>query len=208
MRAQAAKSHRTLKLGPSLDRQPPNQHEAATRQHLVQDPLKARRERGQRKVLLAQRDQLPLGVFQPFDSALDRAFDLGDFGVREGLDPIAMRIQLRTVPCGRPLDFGGYSLMSIHGMPESMAAPVTVPAQSSSSGVATKEARAGAIFGYLPMRAGFPVSYTTALDSSRAEEFAVEHAGPIYAAAFSRDSTLLATVGGDSIYVSACSAKR
>jgi hypothetical protein len=46
------------------------------------------------------------------------------------------------------------------------------------------------------------------LVSSRAEEFAVEHEGPVYAVAFSRDGTLLATVGGDSGYVSARSATR
>jgi hypothetical protein len=94
------------------------------------------------------------------------------------------------------------------GMPWSMAAPRTVPIQSFSSAVARKVARAGAIFGYLPTGAGFPVSYSTASGSSRAEDFAIEHKGPIYAVASSHDGTLLARVGGDSIYASARSAKR
>ena len=86
--------------------------------------------------------------------------------------------------------------------------PTIRDGHSFSSGVAREVAREGAIFGYLPMRAGFPVLYSAALDSARAEEFAVEHVRLIYAVAFSRDGTLLATVGGDSVYASARSAKR
>src|SRR6266508_6535290 len=94
-----------FKLRPTLDGQTSNKREAAAVERIVQDSLKARAERRQREI------NAPDGgdVSARFGQRLRRVFDLGDFGFRQRLDPVAAREHYWAVPCGRPLDFGRQS---------------------------------------------------------------------------------------------------
>src|SRR5262249_55564273 len=71
-------------------------------ERIVQDSLKARAERGQREINAADRGD----VYVRAGQSLHRALDLGDFGFRQMLDPVAASEHFGAVPCGRPLDFG------------------------------------------------------------------------------------------------------
>ena len=106
MRAQTEVRHRALQTGPALDRQAPNQHEAAAGLHLVQHPCQTRPERRQRKVLLAEGHKINFGIDHALDRAIRCPFDLRDFVIRKKLDPFAPLIQVGAVPCRWSLDFG------------------------------------------------------------------------------------------------------
>jgi hypothetical protein len=134
VRAQAEECHGPLQLGPSFDRETPNQHETASRQHLRQHSLEARPKRGQWKVVPANGNDVNLGVGQPVDRALRGGFYLRDLRIRKVLDPVATCIQVRTVPGGRPLDFGWELIRYIRRhrwapAPTTTASPATVRVQ-------------------------------------------------------------------------------
>src|SRR5262249_1011617 len=94
-----------FELRPTLDGQASNKREAAAVERIVQDSPKARAERGQREI------NAPDGgdVYARVGQWLRRPLDLGYFGSRTRLDPVARSGPLRAVPCGRPQDFGRQS---------------------------------------------------------------------------------------------------